>query len=57
MRQRATRQRQLFEDQKAFQPPQLPEEVQKQTTRLLTQWMEALARAMGSEVDNEQDRR
>ena len=57
MRQRATRQRQLFEDHQAFQPPALAQEVQQQTTRVLTQWLEALARAMGAEVNDEQDQR
>jgi hypothetical protein len=57
MRQRAKRQRQLFEDEKAFHLPQLPEEVQHQATRLLMQWMEALARLSSLEVDDEQDKR
>lgn len=57
MRQRATRQRQLFEDHKTVQPPQLPQDVQQQTTRLLTQWMAAMAKSISAEVDNEQDQR
>lgn len=55
MRQKATRQRQLFEDQKEIQSPQLQDQVQQQVTRLLTQWMEALASSIRAEVDNEQD--
>jgi biotin-(acetyl-CoA carboxylase) ligase len=55
MRQEAQRQRQLFEDQKEIQPQELQQEVQRQATRLLTQWMEALASSIRAEVDNEQD--
>jgi hypothetical protein len=57
MRQRALRQRQLFDEEKPFQPPQLPPEVQQAVTRLLVQWMQTLARAIGGEVSDEQDRR
>lgn len=55
MRQRATRQRQLFEDQEEIQPLQLQDEIREQAIRLLTQWMEALASSIRAEVDNEQD--
>jgi hypothetical protein len=57
MRHRATRQRQLFEEHKTVLPPQLPHDVLQQTTRLLTQWMAALAKSISAEVDNEQDQR
>ncbi len=55
MRQRATRQRQLFEEHKTAQPPQLPQDVQQQTARLLTQWIAALAKLISAGVDHEQD--
>ena len=57
MRQRALRQRQLFDEEKLFQPPQLPPEVQQAVTRLLVQWMQTLARAIGGEASDEQDQR
>jgi uncharacterized membrane protein len=56
MRQRTTRQLTLFEDRRPIQAPQLPPEVQRQTRHLLVLWMEALAKAMNSEVANKQDR-
>ncbi len=55
MRQKATRQRQLFEEQKEIQSPQLQDQVQQQVTRLLAQWIEALASSIRAEVGNEQD--
>ena len=57
MRHRATRQRQLFEDHKTIQPPELPQDIQQQTARLLTQWMAAMAKSISAEEDNEQDQR
>ncbi len=57
MRQPATRQRQLFEEHKTARPPQLPQEVQQHATRVLTQWMAALAKSISAEADNEQDQR
>ena len=57
MRHRATRQRQLFEDHKTIQPPKLPQDIQQQTARLLTQWMAAMAKSISAEVDDEQDQR
>lgn len=55
MRQRMAWQRTLFEDSKTFAPPQLPQEVRQELTRLLVQWMQALAKAIGAEVSDEQD--
>ena len=58
MRQRATRQRQLFEeDHKTVQPPKLAQDIQQQAARLLTQWMAAVAKSISAEEDNEQDQR
>lgn len=57
MRQPATRQRQLFEEHKTARPPRLPQEIHEQATRVLTQWMAALARSISAEADNEQDQR
>ena len=55
MRQRMTWQGQLFEDNKTFAPPQLQQAVRQELTRLLVQWMQALAKAIGAEVGDEQD--
>lgn len=55
MRQEAVRQRELFEDPQEIKSPPLPEEVRSQATQLLTQWMEALANSLRTEVKNEQD--
>ena len=55
MRQRMALQRQLFEDNKTFAPPQLPQEVRQELTPLLVQWMQAVAKAIDAEVGDEQD--
>ena len=55
MWQRAMRQRKLFDDGEAFQVPQLQEELRQEATRLLVQWMAALATAISGEADDEQD--
>ena len=57
MRQRAARQRQLFEEDQPLHPAQLPQEVQQEATRLLVQWMQALAKAISEEADDEPDQR
>lgn len=57
MRQRAVRQSQLFDEEKLVRPPQLQQEVQQAVTRLLVQWMQTLARAIGGEAGDEQDQR
>ncbi len=55
MRQRAVVQKQLFEDNKPIHQPQLQEESRQEATRLLVQWMMALAKAIETEVGDEQD--
>ena len=57
MWQRARRQRTLFDDGERLHVPQLPEEVQQEATRLLVQWMAALAKAIDTEAGDEQDQR
>jgi hypothetical protein len=57
MRQRAIWQRHLFDDIEPFHIPQLKPEVREEATRLLVQWLQALAKAIGEEVDDEQDQR
>lgn len=57
MRQRAIWQRQLFDDTEPFYTPPLKTEVRAEVTRLLVQWLQALAIAMSEEEDNEQDQR
>lgn len=57
MWQRAMRQRKLFDEGEAFPAPQLREEVRQEATRLLVQWMAAVAKAIGEEADDEQDQR
>ena len=57
MRHQATRQRKLFEDSKSIPLPQLQQTVQQDACRLLVQWMEALAKSIDAEVENEQNRR
>jgi hypothetical protein len=55
--QRATRQRRLFEQTPAVPAVQLPHEVQEQLRHTLTQWLHSLAKAIGEEHGDEQDRR
>ena len=57
MRQQARRQRELFEDKKLFQPPQLQLTAQQEVNQLLVQWMEALAKSINAEVEDDQDPR
>jgi hypothetical protein len=57
MWQRTMRQRELFDDGKRLHVPELQEEVQQEATRLLVQWMAALAKAIDMEAGNEQDQR
>lgn len=56
MRDHWMRQRRLFDDDASHLPP-LEGEVQQTVTRLLVQWMQALAKAIEAEVYDEQDRR
>jgi hypothetical protein len=51
---RATRQRQLFEELPAAPAVRLPLEVQEQLRQALVPWMQALARAIRDEEDNDQ---
>ena len=57
MRQRAIRQRQLFEDKEPLQCPQLQPQVRHEVSQLLVQWMQRLARVIGAEVGDEYDQR
>ena len=50
------RQRNLFDDDASHLPP-LQENVQQTVTQLLVQWMQALAKTIDAEVDDEQDQR
>ncbi len=54
MRQPMAWQRQLFEDNKSFALPQLQEQIRQELTRLLVQWMQALAQAIDAGVRDEQ---
>lgn len=58
MWQRAMRQRKLFDDGEGLHVPQLQEQVQQEATRLLVQWLAALAKAIdGEAAGDEQDQR
>ena len=57
MRQRAIRQRQLFEDKEPLQCPQLQPQVRQEVSQLLVQWMQRLASPIGAEVGDEHDQR
>jgi len=54
---RARRQRQLFEEAPAVPAVQLPLDVQEQLRQALVQWMQALAKMIREEDDDEQDHR
>jgi hypothetical protein len=56
MRHHWMRQRNLFDDEASHLPP-LEEEVQQTVTRLLVQWIQALAKALEAEGYDEQDQR
>jgi hypothetical protein len=51
------RQRKLFEETPALPAIRLPREVQDQLRQALVQWMQALAKKIQKEDDNEQDHR
>ena len=53
MWQRAMRQRKLFDDGEGVHVPQLQEPVKQEATRLLVQWMAALAKALDGETGDE----
>jgi hypothetical protein len=54
---RARRQRQLFEETPAVPAVRFPLEVQEQLRQALVQWMQALAKMIRKEDDDEQDHR
>ena len=54
---RARRQQQLFEELPAVPAVRLPLEVQEQLRQALVQWMQALAKKIREEDDDEQDHR
>ena len=57
MQLRAERQRQLFEEPPATLAVRLPLDVQERLRQALVQWMQALAKTIREEADNEQDHR
>ena len=54
---RARCQRQLFEDPPEVPAERLPPDVQEQLRQALVQWMQALAKMIREEDDDEQDHR
>lgn len=54
---RARHQRQLFEERPAVPAVRFPPEVQGQLRQALVQWMQALAKIIRREDDDEQDHR
>ena len=56
-RPRARRQRQLFEEAPAIPAVRLPLDVQERLRQVLVQWMQALAKMIHEEGDDEQDHR
>jgi hypothetical protein len=54
---RARHQRQLFEERPAVPAIRLPPETQEQLRQALVQWMQALAKTIRGEDDDEQDHR
>ena len=54
---RVRRQQQLFEEPPAVPDVRLPLEVQQQLRQALVQWMQALAKRIHEEDDDEQDHR
>lgn len=57
MRQRAIRQRRLFEDSAPVHLPQLPQSIRREAEQLLVQWLQVLAKAIVEEARDEQDQR
>jgi hypothetical protein len=55
MRQRAIRQRELFDEPDGGTQAQLAPQVQQELRRLLVLWMQALAQAISEEAVDEQD--
>ena len=54
---RVRRQQQLFEEPPAVPAVRLPLDVQQQLRQALVQWMQALAKMIREEDDDEQDHR
>ena len=54
---RVSRQQQLFEESPAVPAVRLPPDVQAQLRQALVQWMQAMAKMIHEEDDNEQDHR
>lgn len=54
---RVRRQQQLFEEPPTVPTVRLPLEVQQQLRHALVQWMQALAKVIREEDDDEQDQR
>ena len=54
---RARRQRQMFEEAPAVPAVRLPLDVQEQLRQALVQWMQALAKMIREENDDEQNHR
>ena len=50
------RQRNLFDEVDTSHLPPLEEKLQQRVTQLLELWLQALAKAIETEVDNEQDK-
>ncbi len=57
MRQRGIRQSKLFDKLGAVPIPELREEERRAVTRLLAEWMQALAKTIDAEASDEQDQR
>jgi hypothetical protein len=57
LRQRAIRQRQLFENAPAVPAVQLSQQVREQLKKTLAQWLQALANALDEERGDEQNHR
>lgn len=55
MRRRAAKQRDLFEEHRRIDPPQLREAVRKEAYDLLVEWMKALAKTSHKGESDEQD--
>lgn len=53
----ARRQRQLFEETPTLPDVRFPRDVQQQLRQALAQWMQALAKKIQEEDDDEQDHR
>ena len=57
MQRGAIRQRELFTEPESVSPVRLPPEAQQEVSRLLVLWMQAVAKAISEEANDDQDRR